>query len=278
MKVSIRKITPDMAKTYVDTVEKNRVLNLGIVKHLTDQMRKGAWMDNGASVVFDAQGHLSDGQHRMNAVIQSGKTLNFVVVEGVDPAAYVTMDTGKSRDLGDTLSTADFDYARDVAAILRFVWEFDQGAFIPPRGKGPRLTNQQGLDRAVKHKKKWEATAKQSKAWASSFDGRLTKSCFGGIFHVLSRHDENKAYDFLETLASGAIGDARSPILHLLNLLTQWKIKKAEGKYRMTRRAQALAIAVAWNHWIKGEKIDRLRLRHDWEFPAIKGCNREPWI
>lgn len=97
----VERITPEMAKKYYAKSKGNRVIRRKTVNEYIAQMRKGLWVLNGETVCFDANGALMDGHHRLLAIIESGITIEVLVVRGVDPAAWFTYDQGKSRSGGD---------------------------------------------------------------------------------------------------------------------------------------------------------------------------------
>jgi len=84
---------------------------------------RGAWRLNGECIVFDRNGVLVDGQHRLTAIAQSGRAVPVLVIYGVDPEAFVTMDQGKKRSGADVLSTAEDyrDHAHTIAAALTWL-------------------------------------------------------------------------------------------------------------------------------------------------------------
>lgn len=102
MKSMVEFITPDLAKQYLDTMGINRRLQMPRVKMLVRNMERGTWQDNGASIVFNRSGRLVDGQHRLQAIIQSGIAQELVVVRDVDDAVTV-FDLGKNRSIPDIL-------------------------------------------------------------------------------------------------------------------------------------------------------------------------------
>lgn len=103
MKSTVEYITPELAKKYLDTMGANRALKMNRVKTLANDMKRGAWENNGASIVFNRSGRLVDGQHRLNAIIQAGTPQELVVV----------------RDVTDDVTVFDFGAKRSVPDILR---------------------------------------------------------------------------------------------------------------------------------------------------------------
>ena len=97
----VEKITPEMANKYYAKSKGNRVIRRRTVNEYIAQMKKGLWILNGETICFDANGALMDGHNRLLAIIESGVTVEVLVVRGVDPRAWVTYDQGKSRSGGD---------------------------------------------------------------------------------------------------------------------------------------------------------------------------------
>ena len=86
-------ITPAIARFYLTRNLKNRPLRERHVKKLAHLMAAGKWVLNGEPIQFDTQGRLLNGQHRLNAIILSNKSVYMLVVEGVsDPNAFATID------------------------------------------------------------------------------------------------------------------------------------------------------------------------------------------
>ena len=77
--VSMVCITPEIAKYYLSYNTKNRKQSEKSIKFLVDQMEKGLFLENGESIVFDKNMKLTDGQHRLLAIIKSGKSYNIQV-------------------------------------------------------------------------------------------------------------------------------------------------------------------------------------------------------
>lgn len=104
----VEKITPEIAKIYY-----SRVINRQAVKTYIAQMKTGRWVLNGETICFDSNGVLRDGHHRLLAIIESGVTIEVLVVRGVDPAAWfdnksMPLDTFKAKCLGQILLTGPY--------------------------------------------------------------------------------------------------------------------------------------------------------------------------
>ena len=91
--------------------------------------RPGAWKINGECVVFDTEGMLIDGQHRLHAIAQLGRAVPVLVIHGVDPHAFTTFDQGKKRSGSDVLSTDNEfrEHAGTTASALAWLSRKEQG-------------------------------------------------------------------------------------------------------------------------------------------------------
>ncbi len=60
-------------------------------------------MFNGDPIRFDIDEILRDGQHRLEAAVRAGETIEVLVVYGLAPQAQETMDLGRKRTVADAL-------------------------------------------------------------------------------------------------------------------------------------------------------------------------------
>jgi hypothetical protein len=119
-KVGIKGIGPKDSKEILHRGGKyNRSLSEKHAQRLATKMTNGTWMFNGAPIVMNGD-LLLDGQHRLHAVILSGKTLPCVVVEGVDPLAFRTFDIGKKRDFATALGIDGEDNPKELASAVNW--------------------------------------------------------------------------------------------------------------------------------------------------------------
>jgi hypothetical protein len=84
-------------------------------------MKDGDWKLNGESIVFDDNGNVIDGQHRLTAIVESGVTIKSVVVRGVDRSTFTSIDSGVRRDGGDILAVSGYTYSKPLAAALNVI-------------------------------------------------------------------------------------------------------------------------------------------------------------
>src|SRR5690606_39031073 len=80
----------------------------------------GAWQITGEAIKFDTNGALADGQHRLSAVVESGASVDMLVVRGVAPEAQTVMDSGAKRTASDALTLVGQKHPAVLAAAARF--------------------------------------------------------------------------------------------------------------------------------------------------------------
>lgn len=108
-----------MAKEYLTHNIVNRKPNKGQVAYYARMMSEGKWMLNGESIVFDNKGNLSDGQHRLMAIMLAQVPIQSVVVRNVDCESFATIDQGKARSAKDSFSIKSIQNGTNIAAAIR---------------------------------------------------------------------------------------------------------------------------------------------------------------
>lgn len=114
----IETITPAKAQVYLDTSNGNRPLSKPVIRSYADSIRQGKWMLNGVPIIFDENGHLIDGHHRLSAIIQAGIPMQTLVCRGVKPEAFTTIDQGRGKNLGQLLAMQNIDNYNIIASIV----------------------------------------------------------------------------------------------------------------------------------------------------------------
>lgn len=102
--LSFEEVSPELAQKWLDENHDNqRKIKKNVVAQYVRQMNNGQWLsDNGETVKFTEEG-LSDGQHRLHAVIEHGKPVVLMVMRGLKKEHMTSMDMGSKRTLADIL-------------------------------------------------------------------------------------------------------------------------------------------------------------------------------
>lgn len=250
-------ISPERAAEILATRnKKNRNLKERKVEQYTRDMRAGNWKDNGATLSFSPSGMLLDGQHRLTAVVRSGRTIRFLVLHNVPEDAQTTMDTGAARSFADVLKLdRGVTNVNNVAALTRKVhlWELRKpgGNFLSPSftPSTPEL-----LETFDAHRDSIEHAARV--AGRVSGPSNITASVVGLAYWVLRNINEDEADEFFRRLQSGLATSTEDPIYRLLAFARGQGNEGSAGEYKMLA-----VIFKAWNAWIRGESCGALTFR-----------------
>lgn len=113
-------VTPEMASDWLShrTYNRNRKISKRIVgKYLTD-MKAGHWKTTRQGLIFDTEGKIIDGQHRLSAVANGELTVAFWVYPDEARDNFEVLDQGYKRAVAQQLGVPN---ATTVAAASRFI-------------------------------------------------------------------------------------------------------------------------------------------------------------
>lgn len=245
--VSIETITPDQARTWLAQAEGQnyRRFRPAYAKGLAEAMRAGEWRQNGAAVVFDTDGILIDGQHRLNACVLAGVPFKTVVYRGA--VETLTIDTGLRRTFADWLEHKGEPFPKTLAAAVRWQYVFDCGGISKAAESRNRISAEQaqaifarhpGLRDAVKDTYQLRDLLTHSTATILLYQFRCAAP-------------RETADQFLHLLATGEHLNVGDPILQLRKQLTA--ARRATHQPPVTL---GMAITVkAWNFWLLGRTV-----------------------
>lgn len=126
VRIELQWIGPDKANEYLATNVCNRACSKAAVKRWAETMRAGAWKLSSDAIAFDWNGVLINGQHRLNALIQTGATMPFLVGYNFPPESKNSLDVGKKRSLHEILTINGYPITINEVAICKFImtpWE-----------------------------------------------------------------------------------------------------------------------------------------------------------
>lgn len=101
--------TPDMAKKVLETQNThNRSISPKLVFTYAYLMKCGDWDENNLDpITINKDGVLENGQHRLSAVVKSGKDVRFFTVVNSEPT-FGSFDRGRGRTTVDTININGF--------------------------------------------------------------------------------------------------------------------------------------------------------------------------
>lgn len=119
LKVTIETIDVETAKKYLELNTSNRNLSQSVVNSYADTIKKGGWYLNGEAIKFDNTGKLTDGQHRLHAVVKAGVPIQSLVIRDVKEEAFASYDCGRSRTAGQLMGMRGVKNYNTVSSIVK---------------------------------------------------------------------------------------------------------------------------------------------------------------
>ena len=258
MRPNFETVTPAKAKIYLQNMAKNRPVSKSKLKRYISDIEEGRWNEWCGSIEFrKADGKTMNGQHRLLAIIATGKSMNLLLVHGVPDDAFATMDTGKRRNGSDTLSVSGYKNTNLTAAAIAMVERYRTGKMEHVI----TFTNQEILDLA----KKYNDIA-PSVTYAASHKVRWLRASVVAAFHYLfSKRDPDAADAFFNKLISGQGLSNGDPAY----ILRERLIENMTAPIRLTEPAVRALLIKAWNAHYQGRRLRTLSQKRTDAFPEI---------
>jgi hypothetical protein len=250
--VQIESISPEKAKLYLAKMGKNRHVTQHHLMGLVRDMKGGRWIFNGDPIRFNGE-KLIDGQHRLAALIQSGKTLDFVVIRQLPKEAFDTIDIGRKRTTADYLGMEGHHYPQKLSSAAR--WYLAYKRYQNFNTHEP-ITNNEKL--AIIR----EVPQLSSYVQAYSTSGRppipLSSAMLATCHLLFWERVKGPADEFMDGIVTGLelkIGDPR-------HTARNWIIRRPKirhGRYNPFTVEGGNLLIRAWNAWRGGEQLVKIQ-------------------
>lgn len=283
--MEIETITPKKAKEYLATRVMNRTVSESKVLEYAIMIEQGRWALNGETVKFDDNGHLFDGQHRLEACVLAEKSFDSYVVRGVtDARAMSTVDTGKGRSHTDVWTIAGHKSAALTSSIAMMVMLFEQkrvtwnGFSLRQLPRNSVLTSTMKnvpLASAYVSKEELlgfgEAHIEQlvkSAHFISSSPVRkvISPQAAGTLFYFAEKKNPVEIGIFLNDVGNGIGLAAGDPAL----VLREHLLKRTRAGSKLHRAYQLGMLIKAWNFRRAGSVVKLLKVGDGEDFPKVK--------
>lgn len=260
-------ITPEVADDMLERNVRNRPVNKRHYESLGQTMISGDYVLNGEPIIIDSDGNVLDGQHRLYGCIYSGKPFLTLIVRGIDPKAFDTIDGGRARTTGEVLAIEGEANSNAIAgAISQFVQFVDCGGRMSAgtAGHARKATPRLAARILEQHSGIRESVLAMRRC-------PLYRNQQAYVLHYLfSCVSQQLADDFAEVIADGSTDTGRP-----FNVLRESMIRNPVNP--ATRRSFAAKCVKAFNAERAGDRPKMFRFNDSEEFPTIDGLNYE-WL
>lgn len=256
--VEIIHVGPAKAAEYLKHNTKNRPQRkLGITRY-ADIMRLGGWVLTPDAIAFDTNGVLINGQHRLEAIIQSGTTQPLIVANGLSSDAFLHADNGFKRGLSDHLSTIGYPNANLLASTARVLANIAHAGILSRHlviasGSANRLTNQDYTEFVHEYNVELDEAIRFGKTVGMERPILMHPTVYALLYALYSR--EHDIGPFLRQVASGiGIESKRDPAALLRKRLQDEGRSPGQQLRRVNRSDQVAFSILTANLYVQGQK------------------------
>jgi hypothetical protein len=258
MKIEKLDIQPGLAKSWLEKHNiRNRSMNARKYERMAQSIKNKEWLFNAQPIVFDINGVLLDGQHRLMACVMADIAIKSLVVWGAQPESQSTMDLGTPRSVADILALEGYSNHFARAALAKRIANYKNLGLRHAVGQSTSPTHGEILreGRELPNPNRYLSQAIPV--------GRLLKfnpSLVGLLMWLTDQIDEQDSEHFWGRLKSGADlreGDA-------IFALRSWALdpgRNVSPNSYAAKLTQGAIIVKAWNKFRAGELVNRLSFR-----------------
>ena len=200
----IIEITPEQAQYILDYHNgDNRKLVKSQVNNIVKSIYNDGWLFDGQPLTFNIEGNITEFQHRLHAIVETGVTAKISVTLGVATGCFTKCAPAKPRKAEDEIQRKDKTATQSEASTLRQVLI---------RRKGAKLTIQNAIDKWIF----WKKYVREGRKLVDTFFAETdeynpwerTFAAWGALMKSIGQ--EKIVEDFLDLLQS-EIKDDTSP-------------------------------------------------------------------
>lgn len=239
-------ITPTVASVMLERNPVNRPLSKQNTLHLTSDVANGKFIFNGQSIVFSSSGILNDGQHRLSAVVATGKSIETVVVFGAPEEARFFTDLGKSKTASNLLHMKGRRYTHALAAAINYYLQWQQAGFIA-YGGGSQVPSKADILKAADELRGFDASVEFTCDSMKTIRSHAVVAFCHFVFK--KRSGSENADVFISRLIEGDDPRRGNPIHYCRN-----RLLGMDRGYTANNRIEV--IFKCWNAWRLGATID----------------------
>lgn len=258
---NIETITPETAAAYLSRNTFNRPLNKRQVFSIAAEMMAGRWVLNGEPIIFNENGDLANGQHRLHAIISAGKPIEALVVRGVASDAISTMDQGKRRTAADYLAMNGEVESVKIAAALPIIDRVRRGLV-----SSKAVYSATHVNLLLQNNPRIRETVSYIMPLWRRVDIGYPPSLMVALCYLFEEKNSADAHEFFHNLVMGTNLPETSPILKLRNKVLD---SRREGGRRLRQTDILVYTIKAWNAYREGRTISVLRYLWDEALPKI---------
>jgi hypothetical protein len=243
----IENITPDRARVMLGKMRNPRPFSRHTAAIYAQTMRNGQWDFNGDAIRINEDDEVIDGQHRLHAVIQSGKPQKMLVMYGLKNEVFQSIDVGKRRSPGDMLAIAGYKHTINTGSVARALMVYESGVYWAEEAAN-KLDYRPTPKQIVKFVERNPDVAENCAYLANRYMNtmRLTGATPIGLSYTLAkRANEKKAQEFLDGVNGDVSTTKTDPRWVVRDFLMRQKVESKGLRRLNIQYTQAVMINAA---------------------------------
>jgi hypothetical protein len=239
--VEVVEITPEIAAQWLKANRLNRPVRRSVWEAYSQQMTEGKWRVNGQAIIIAENEDILDGQHRLLAVIDAGISIKTLVVYGISPEAFATIDTGAVRTGADALflhfNQQPVMTVKAAATAAQWCSRIERGTVLAKR----RMSNADIIDYVCAHQSLFQWAETLSSFPKDSRPMSLGIGC--ALYELFARKNLELANQFMAAVYTGE-NLTRKDVEFILR---QALLKDAQRTTKLPTTAKVRMAIKAWN-------------------------------
>lgn len=251
--IELVQVTPKLAAEWMEVNFMNRRIRATDVERYAADMKAGRWHLTGDPVKFDTEGVLSDGQHRLAAVVKSGITVPFYVARNLDPTARIVIDEGRKRVFSDDLAMNGQNRTVQTEALLRKILHWEKTQTVSMTGGSEKTSRAVLAERYPEFAQAIHRALEIANGYSKIPAGVPATGFVAWL--LLRGAPEDLICRYMQILSIGSLDEQDEPLVALRD-----KLERDRTNAKVTGKRNNTGVAVwhmirGWNAWINGEKI-----------------------
>ena len=258
MKVEQVEMTPTRARELLGASAgaRQRTLQRKRVDRWIHAIHSGQWKLTHQGIAVDAAGIVIDGQHRLTAIAEAGRTVPILLASEADPDTFDVIDTGLSRSPSQALQIAGYANSNQLAAASRMFLGYQRirGTTDLPGSYMAGLTSTDVIGFLESERGETILQSMRPAAALATLWGRVGMRTWLTC-SIAILHDDGAPPELIETftdrLGDGAMLSQGSPILALRRFAMSPNGLARVASQNRAQNGEAVFIK-AWNGWVTG--------------------------
>lgn len=227
MKTAIQTITPEDARKLLEKNTGNRPLRDAWVEQLVRLIREGRWEVTHQGIALAKNGRLLDGQHRLQAIMRSGRSVQIMVTTGLEEDLFKWIDGGPTRSTADRVHFVDNQQVNKLVCSLVASYLY---VTTPVRGRTSiDMVEDEFLRRT-------DAYVYVASCLCKGVRGVCTAPVGAAVVGYYN-HSQTKGQQLMESLLTGENLSAGQPVYLLREAILAGRIHSVPDRYWKTVQA-----------------------------------------